>query len=274
MREVWELPPEELFQAQDNEWLLNLLMDISEDRRVRILLIIWRIWHNHNELTHDKPCPSIEGSRRFLLSYLNSLLMIKQFPSADIQKGKMVVNQELGFSKHKVEDGRQKVRKRWELPKEGMLKLNVDGAFTCNNGAGTGMILRDHKGEVVFAACRQLRSCCDVTEAELMALEEGIKLALAWSSSQFSVETDCQEVCELLDESTPNLSIHAFRINEIRELLRVRGSKVIKISRDCNKVSDALAKLGRVKSRTAVWLRNYPTEVAEAIQADCNPLDD
>jgi hypothetical protein len=34
-----------------------------------------------------KPCPSIEGSRRFLRSYLNSLLMIKQCPEMDVAKG-------------------------------------------------------------------------------------------------------------------------------------------------------------------------------------------
>jgi hypothetical protein len=62
-----------------------------------MLMLFWRIWHAHNEMTHDKPYPPIESSRRFLVSYLNSLLLIKQFPDADITKGKMVLEQASGL---------------------------------------------------------------------------------------------------------------------------------------------------------------------------------
>ena len=61
------------------------------------LMTIWRIWHAHNEMTHEKPCPSIDGSRHFLVGYLNSLLMIKPFPDADVVKGRMVIIHERGF---------------------------------------------------------------------------------------------------------------------------------------------------------------------------------
>jgi hypothetical protein len=104
-------------------------------------------------MTHGKPCPPIEGSRRFLVSYLNSLLLIKQFPAADFVKGNMVISPESGFNKQGTHaDGRQKVRKKWELPGPGEVKLNIDGTFS-STGAGIGLLLRDDKGEVIFAAC-------------------------------------------------------------------------------------------------------------------------
>lgn len=130
MKETWSLPSEDQIRPTGPQWLLQLLTEIKEEQRAPMLMTLWRIWHAHNEMTHDKPCPPIEGSRRFLVSYLNSLLMIKQFPVADVIKGKMVVDIERGFKKKPAySDGRQKVRKRWVPPDQGEAKLNVDGAF-------------------------------------------------------------------------------------------------------------------------------------------------
>jgi hypothetical protein len=112
MREVWDLPADDIIKHTCKEWLLTLLHAIPLNTMT--LMVLWRVWHGHNELTHDKPCPPIEGSRRFLVSYLNSLLLIKQWPEAAVEKGKMIVDTDQGFKKGKtVNDGRQKVRKRW-----------------------------------------------------------------------------------------------------------------------------------------------------------------
>jgi hypothetical protein len=72
------------------------------------------------------------------------------------------------------------------------------------------MVLRDHDGTAIFTACRALEQCNDATEAELIALEEGLKLALLWSDVRFTAETDCAEAAELIKEGTPNKSIYAF----------------------------------------------------------------
>jgi hypothetical protein len=66
MAEDWPLPGDDLLKNTGHEWLLHLLATISEEMRAPMLMTFWRIWHAHNEMTHDKPCPSIERSRRFL----------------------------------------------------------------------------------------------------------------------------------------------------------------------------------------------------------------
>jgi hypothetical protein len=108
------------------------------------LMVLWRIWHIHNEITHAKPMSSVESSKRFLASYLDSLVMIKQDPNADMLKGKSVVSYDQGFTCNtKVSDGRQKNNVKWLPPEEGMAKLNTDGSFVSMNEAGAGMVLRD-----------------------------------------------------------------------------------------------------------------------------------
>jgi hypothetical protein len=97
MAEVWDMPADACLRPTGKEWLLQLLTGIPVHQRATTLMNFWRIWHAHNEITHDKPCPAIEGSRRFLVSYLNSLMIIKQFPDAAIEKGKMVLDPGKGW---------------------------------------------------------------------------------------------------------------------------------------------------------------------------------
>ena len=92
MKDICPLLPDDMLKPTGRVWLLQLLAALSEDQWVMTLMTLWRIWHAHNEMTHDKPCPPIEGSRRFLVSYLEFLLMIKQAPDADLVKGKTVTN--------------------------------------------------------------------------------------------------------------------------------------------------------------------------------------
>jgi hypothetical protein len=57
--------------------------------------------------------------------------------------------------------------------------------------------------------------CQGPEEVELVAIEEGLKLALQWYSHRFSVEMDCSFAAELISGTTPNISGHAFRISTI-----------------------------------------------------------
>jgi ribonuclease HI len=150
------------------------------------------------------------------------------------------------------------------------VKLNVDGAFGCDGAAGTGMVLRDHEGHVIFAACRQLRRCRDATEAELEAMEEGLKLALLWTCEAIVLESDCSVALDLIRVGSANNSVYAFKVSSIRELVQERGILCAKIGRETNSVAHGLAQLGRINGRTDVWLRDYPPDIHEAITNDCN----
>ena len=132
------------------------------------------------------------------------------------------------------------------------------------------MVLHDHEGAIIFYACPALQHCQDATEAELLAIEEGICLSLHWSPLNFIVESDCAEAVNLIRASTPNTSAFAFRINIIRKLIRERDINLVKISREANTVSHELARLGRVQGRTEFWLGSTPPDPSEVVALDCH----
>jgi hypothetical protein len=89
MKEVWDIPEKEQLMHTGPEWLFDLLDD---DARARVLMIIWRNWHNRSEIIHGKKEAPLEASRSFLQSYMNSLLLIDANDGKDILKGKSVIS--------------------------------------------------------------------------------------------------------------------------------------------------------------------------------------
>jgi ribonuclease HI len=186
-------------------------------------------------------------------------------------KGKMVVDPKQGFRQNKDAMRKQwKVKQKWKPPDVNTVKLNVDGAYSQDGRAGCGVVLRDSAGEVIVAACIQLHHCKDATEAEIAAIEEGVKLVMQWTQQIFSVESDCADAVEMINGRAPNISANAFRISVIRENSMDRNSRLVKIGREANLASHELAKLARVHGRTNVWLGISPPEIADVIASDCN----
>jgi hypothetical protein len=147
------------------------------------------------------------------MSYLDSLLPIKQAPKADPIKGKNVVSYSQGFtSKSAVTDGKRQRNIKWLPPGDGMLKLNTDSSFVNLHEAGIGMVLRDHRGRVIIVASKSLVHCADATDTELVAIEEGMALAMNWTQMNFVVESDCSEAIHLIKSATPNTSMYASRV--------------------------------------------------------------
>jgi hypothetical protein len=60
MREVWDLPREELFSKTGDDWLLLLLENTKKEMHQRILMTLWRSWHLRNDIIHAKGKATIE----------------------------------------------------------------------------------------------------------------------------------------------------------------------------------------------------------------------
>ena len=172
-----------------------LIQQRNDPQPMLLLMVLWRVWHVHSELTIDKPLIPVEASKKFLCGYADHLLMITHYPHADFTKGKVPANLSANTTTVVYTVTHPKPEVKWEPPPAGHVKLNFDGSFVSENGAaGAGMILRDHEGQVIFAACRWWFDCEGPLAAELAACEEGLRLALHWSQALFQVGTDCAKI--------------------------------------------------------------------------------
>ncbi|KAM0918318.1 hypothetical protein ACQ4PT_008892 [Festuca glaucescens] len=185
MRRVWPLKAIDAIPCTGTEWPLHALDQAPEQERMMMLMTWWQIWHIRNEVVHQKPAPPVEASRRFMCSYVDSFLMIKQNPRADPTKGKLMITYDHMQPKGKKHVRREKPSKevkKWSKPPLGWVKLNVDGSWIEEgHKGGTGMILRDEEGSILAAACRHLRICASPLEAEAQACLDGLAQLLEWT---------------------------------------------------------------------------------------------
>ena len=58
----------------------------------------------------------------------------------------------------------------WKTPKNGWVKINVDAAYSCQDGKShMGCIARDHHGKVLWASSRETGRSMNAEEAEAKA---------------------------------------------------------------------------------------------------------
>jgi hypothetical protein len=276
MEEVWPLPPLESIKNSGQEWIIQALVQVPETTRMMMLMTWWRAWHVRNEVVHHKPAPPIEASRRFLRSYVDSLLVIKQNPMADPVKGKTTI-----CYVSKAKQGRQADRvssskttlESWSSPPQGWSKLNTDAAWIGEeSNGGAGMILRDAAGDITCSACWSLAPCGSPLEAELKACIHGLNLAMQWTDEPIIVESDCLEAIRLINDPGPNRSDLAALVYEVKALSVSRPCAFRHISRNINNVSHCLARVGRVNSCSRIWPRSGPDEARLACNQDGTPL--
>ncbi len=249
MKAYWHIPSEKKLEYTGTDWLLVLLDSLSPTHKAQLLLLFWRAWHIRNDAVHAQGREEVAGSCCFLRTYCDILFPIQQ--NDIVNKGKGII----GVNNLNVLGKDKSVRVAWEKPEPGWAKINVDGAFIAESGqARIGVIIRDSAGLPLLSSWRTVTRVCSAEEVELLACNEGLKLALEWIRMPDILESDCVTAINMLSVKSSDKSRWHALITEVKGMMcLLQDVKLRKVGRGCNMVDHELAQLARRLNSCAVW---------------------
>ncbi|GLJ20911.1 hypothetical protein SUGI_0381550 [Cryptomeria japonica] len=133
---------------------------------------------------------------------------------------------------------------KWKAPPRGWTKLNFNSASKGNLGeSGIGAIIRDEQGNILHGLFGGIGVTTN-NEAEIRALEAGLRICIRQGLSRIIIEGDSQIIIDGISQS----SFHNWKFNKwvpmIKEHLRIIESYEIgHVYREGNQVADYLANL-------------------------------
>lgn len=142
----------------------------------QVAMQAWAIWKQRNELVHQGTQPDVQRTVEMAHE-----LWVEWKGYANEKKSKPIMEQE-GES--------------WKKPNEGLLKINLDVGWSGSNGQGFGMVIRDHRGECMFAATSFYPHRAAPIVAESEALRWAIQMAQRLELTHIILETDAKNVVE------------------------------------------------------------------------------
>ncbi|XP_042035116.1 uncharacterized protein LOC121781444 [Salvia splendens] len=141
---------------------------------------------------------------------------------------------------------------KWEPPDQPWIKLNTDGSYFERSGkAGGGGIIQNHSGTLILAYALTLEAQSPL-EAELLAIQHGLKMAEALAKPIW-LESDAEQAINLIKGAQwgPAHTRHAMA--HIALLKRRLTLRTTFIHREGNKAADLLAKMGTDMICSQTW---------------------
>lgn len=93
----------------------------------------------------------------------------------------------------------------WTPPPNNKVKVNVDAAVKEDRkSAGLGVVIRNHRGQVLAAAVKSMNFQGNAAIAEAHAVKWGMEVAKDLSLSNVIIDTDCKNVADLANKKVSN----------------------------------------------------------------------
>lgn len=205
-----------------DDWI-HFNCDQNDFWKVKFSTTFWHLWCSRNKAVFER---AVNHPR-----FLYSRVMADFFTNIK------------AFQVNEDNSRRVGVGMRWKPPKNGFLKLNIDGAWKAEGDkSGIGGVFRDERGKWEFGFSKRIEAG-SAEAAELLAIREGVQIAWDCNYLQVEVECDALGVVQLL--SKPLEAVHhplGVVVMDICILLpRKWKVEFMHIKREANKVAHALA---------------------------------
>ncbi|CAI0383231.1 unnamed protein product [Linum tenue] len=156
----------------------------------------------------------------------------------------------------------------WKRPQEGRLKINTDAGIG-DEGVGLGVVVRNHMGEFVMAAAKQVRGIQDPTMGEALAVEFGLQLARQHHMVSPIMEVDCVNVVAGVRRAAGIQTELGVICRNISKLLEETGGGTIQhVSRKANEAAHIMAHVRTLWDRAEVWFDRPPLILLDQLKID------
>ncbi|KAK3204865.1 hypothetical protein Dsin_018911 [Dipteronia sinensis] len=175
-----------------------------------------------------------------------------------------------------------KCHERW-IPRPYSFKIFSHRAFgdltTANTDAtvceatkkiGIGIIVRNHKGEVLGSSTRNMDACFSPQLAEAIAILRDIRFVIEFSLFPVIIESDAKQVVDLINLGKASAADVWTVINDILFLVKDFPISIVLTGRNANCAAHSLAKLALSLSDDQFLLETCHPSVDGLIYAHCN----
>jgi hypothetical protein len=141
------------------------------NQKETIAIVCWYLWWIRRRRTHNESVPPISQCRMsVLLITLNTFKAMSKAPGP---------------------------KPKWEKPNPRQFKINVDGSYHADSGAGSvGCVARDSAGRFLAASTIYLPNIASAAMAEATAMREGLALATRLGCNNVLMESDSSDTVE------------------------------------------------------------------------------
>ena len=164
--------------------------------------------------------------------------------------------------------------KSWIPSQIGWYKVNIDGAVFKDIGhCVIGVVMRNDKGFIMGALCKNFPHTLGALEVEAKAAEVGVIFVLKLGLREIILEGDSQVVMQAVsDPSLAPISIQQLILGVKSGLASFSSSKVVFTHKECNNVAHLLARHARQISNCTIWVEDTPPMIVFQILNDVSGL--
>ncbi|CAL5416069.1 unnamed protein product [Camellia sinensis] len=156
----------------------------------------------------------------------------------------------------------------WSCPNAGKLKLNTDGSTHRLGGGGKfGGVFRNETGSWISGYYGKLEICTSL-EVELWAVYKGLTIILQRGFNQVILETDAEQVVQLLSEDLGERCHFWGIVKDARIIMRGCDCTIQHIRREANICADAMAKLGEYQPAELLIVQDPLAELQPLLVED------